>query len=120
VATAAGLTTRTAALGPTFQVVKRIVVEELEAWFFGDWEAVREAYPRVPRSVPRGRRHRFPDAIQGGTWEAFERELQKAGYFKSGLRKIEAARAVAAHMDPARNESPSFCAVRDVLPTMAS
>ncbi|MBI3766152.1 MAG: HDIG domain-containing protein, partial [Ignavibacteriales bacterium] len=32
--------------------------------------------------------------------EAFEKILQKASYFKGGLRKIEAARAIASHMDP--------------------
>lgn len=32
----AGLTTRTSA-GSKWQVVNRIVVEELEAWYFGDW-----------------------------------------------------------------------------------
>ena len=37
-----------------------------------------------------------PDAIKGGTWEAMERELQRAGYFKSGLAKIEAARVISA------------------------
>ena len=34
-------------------------------------------------------------------------------------RKIEAARAIAAHMDPDRNRSPSFCALRDVLREIA-
>lgn len=32
-----------------WQVVNRIVIEELEAWYFGDWEAVRCAYPKVPK-----------------------------------------------------------------------
>ncbi len=39
---------------------------------------------------------------------AFERILQKRGYCKTGLRKIEAARAIAAHIDPGRNRSHSF------------
>jgi len=37
-----------------------------------------------------------------------ERELQRAGYFKSGLAKIKAARAISAHMVPSRNRSRSF------------
>jgi hypothetical protein len=45
--------------------------------------------------------------------------LQKAGSFSTGLRKIEAARAVAAHMVPERNASPSFRALRDALMEMA-
>ena len=58
---------------------------------------------------------RSPDEIKGGTWEAFEREMQRAGYFAGGLRKIEAARAIAAHMVPSRIRSPSFVALRDAL-----
>ena len=36
--------------GQPFQVANRIAVEELEAWFFGDWTAVQAAYPRVSAS----------------------------------------------------------------------
>jgi hypothetical protein len=98
----------TAGPGKRFQVVNRIAVEELEAWFFGDWKAVQAAYPRVPATVPQKAGYRDPDAIAGGTWEALERVMQQAGYFKPRLRKIECARAVAQHMEPARNRSASF------------
>ncbi len=114
-ATAAGLKTRSNASGRPYGIVNRLAIEELEAWYFGDWEAVRAAYSKVPQTILSQARFRHPDAIAGGTWEAFERVLRKAGYFKTGLRKIEAARAVAVHMDPSRNTSPSFCALRDVL-----
>ncbi len=96
-------------------VLNRLAIEELEAWYFGDWRAVRRAYPRAPANIPAGAKYRAPDAIKGGTWETFERVLQSAGYFVGGLRKIEAARAIAEHMQPARSTSPSFCALRDAL-----
>ena len=96
-----------------------MAIEELEAWYFGDWSAVRRAYPRVSAKVPRQAKYRFPDAIKGGTWEAFERILKRAGYFRTGLRKIEAARAVAEHMDPERNSSPSFCSLKSALAQVA-
>ncbi|MGH7270809.1 MAG: DUF4276 family protein [Polyangiaceae bacterium] len=99
-------------------VVNRIAIEELEAWYFGDWQAVRAAYPKAAASIPRDAKYRQPDAIAGGTWEAFERVMKKAGYFTGGLRKIEAARAIAEHMDPSRNTSPSFRALCDVLREM--
>ena len=51
-AIAAGLRTRTQSVGDRWQVVNRIVVEELEAWYFGDWEAVRDAFPKVSSTVP--------------------------------------------------------------------
>lgn len=98
-----------------FQVANRIVVEELEAWFFGDWQAVQAAYPRVFATIPKKDGFRDPDAISGGTWEALERVLKKAGYFKTGLRKMECAQAVSQHMDPARNTSKSFQAFRGAV-----
>jgi hypothetical protein len=59
--------------------------------------------------------YRDPDSIAGGTWEALERVLKSAGYFRTGLRKIELARSVAKHMDPQRNRSRSFRAFVDAI-----
>lgn len=103
-----------------WQLASRLAIEELEAWYFGDWAAVRCAYPRVKANVDKHAAYRDPDAIEGGTWEAFERELQCAGYFATGLRKIEAARAVAEHMVPARNRSASFRALKRLLGELAA
>lgn len=112
----AGFITKTSTKqGQPFQVVNRIVIEELEAWFFGDWQAVCEAYPKVPKTIPEKARYRTPDAIQGGTWESFERVLKKAGYFKEGLNKLECAKDVARHMCPERNVSNSFQAFRKAV-----
>lgn len=115
-----GLVTRTRATERPWQLVNRVVIEELEAWYFGDWQAVRAAYPRVSASIPNKAAYRDPDAIAGGTWEAFERILKRHGYFTTGLRKIEAARAVAAHMDPARNRSQSFGKFADAIAEAAA
>ncbi len=91
-----------------FQVINRVVIEELEAWFFGDWQAVKRAYPRVSETIPQKQPYRNPDAIRGGTWEALEREMKKAGYFATGLRKLECAREVGRFMNPEQNRSASF------------
>ena len=104
----AGLLSRSRATEYPWQLVNRVVIEELEAWYFGDWDAVRAAYPRVSATIPNKAPYRVPDAIVGGTWEAFERILKRRGYFTTGLRKAEAARAIATHIDPARNRSQSF------------
>lgn len=109
------LLSRTVSPEKPWQVVSRIAIEELEAWYFGDWDAVRAAYPKVKENIPLNASYRNPDGISGGTWEAFERVLQKASYFKSGLRKIEAARRLGPMMDPFHNRSPSFMAFRDVV-----
>ena len=41
------LIAKTRASRKSYQVINRIAIEELEAWFFGDMEAVRAAYPKV-------------------------------------------------------------------------
>jgi uncharacterized protein DUF4276 len=112
-ATQAGLLTRTAARGGRFQVLNRLAIEELEAFFFGDVDALCEAYPGVPRTLGNRAPYRDPDAIRGGTWEALERELQRAGHHLGGLSKIKAAREISDRMEPGRNRSRSFRAFCD-------
>ena len=99
-----------------WRVVNRIAIEELEAWYFGSWSAVLTAYPRVPKTIPAKAAYRDPDAIAGGTWEAFERILARAGYFKAGLPKVDTARTLGALVDRASSSSASFrqfCAAID-------
>lgn len=98
-----------------FHVLTRIAVEELEAWLLGDIPAVVRTYQRVPATLGSKQAFRDPDAINGGTWEAMERVLQRAGHFLGGLPKIQVAREVAANMDPNLNTSKSFQAFRDGL-----
>jgi hypothetical protein len=111
----AGLRSRSSGGDENWQVVTRIAVEELEAWYFGDWETVHEAYPKVPEHLAETAGYRDPDKIRGGTWEAFERVLQKAGYFESGLAKTEVARLLGQRLDATRNRSHSFAMFRDAL-----
>jgi hypothetical protein len=106
--------------GGRFVVLNRISVEELEAWFFGDVPALVAAYPRLSPTLGLRSAYRNPDAITGGTWEALERELQRAGYFGGGLPKIEVARALAPHMEPDRNTSASFQCFRSGLAALSA
>lgn len=108
VASEAGMRTRTGSDDGVYVLVNRLAIEEREAWFFGDWNAVRAAFPRVSATLPAKAGFRDADATAGGTWEALERVLQKAGYFQGGLEKLATARAVAGHMVPAQNTSRSF------------
>jgi hypothetical protein len=119
-AAGAGLLTRSKAGGKPYVVVNRLAIEELEAWYFGDWQAVRASYPRVPPTIPLQAKCRVPDAIAGGTWEALERVLQRAGYFEIGLAKIEAAKTITANMVPVHNSSRSFRVLREALAEIAS
>ena len=104
----AGLITRTSAGDDAWQVANRVVIEELEAWYFGDWEAVRQAYPKLSPNTPKQSKYRDPDAIKGGTWEAFLRVLQARRYYSQGLAKVDAARKIGPFIDPYRNRSHSF------------
>lgn len=91
----------------------RIAIEELEAWFFGDIEALTTAYPSVSSNLANKASYRNPDEIAGGTWEALERVLKRAGYYPTGMPKVEVARNVAEHMHPEVNRSRSFQVFRD-------
>jgi hypothetical protein len=115
IAESAGFHVHKSSTKNNWRVVNRIAIEELEAWFFGEWAAVKKAYPKVSFNIPNHTSYRQPDAIVGGTWEAFERILKKAGYFESGLRKIEAAQAIGKFIDPNKNISPSFNAFFEII-----
>ena len=94
----------------TFHVVNRLAIEELEAWFFGDLNALREAFPDVSASIYKRRAYRDPDAIAGGTAESLHRVLRRAGYYPGiqFLPKLEVARKVSQHMEVGSNRSRSF------------
>ncbi len=111
----AGLCSRQAAGSPPWQVVTRVAIEELEAWYFGNWQAVCRAFPGGSSTIPQRSGYRNPDAIQGGTWEAFERVLKKGGHCRQDLLKVQAAIAIGQHINPERNRSPSFQAFWQVL-----
>lgn len=119
VCSAKGFVTRSRiGAGNFYQVANRIAVEELEAWFFGDIEAMKSAYPNLKRKFPnleRRKEFRSPDTIEGGTWETLEKLLQKAGYYSGGLQKLDAARKISENMQPDRNISPSFKLFRNTL-----
>ncbi len=103
----AGLSTKSrAGEKGQFEVVNRIVIEELESWFIGDVLALRAAFPSLPPVAESAGIFRNPD--NGGTWEALHRFLKKHGVYRSSYPKIEAARRIAPHMSISRNRSASF------------
>jgi hypothetical protein len=109
------VTKSTAKKGQPFRVLNRLAIEELEAWFWGDLEAVIAAYPKVSLDLQNKKPYRDPDAILGGTWEALERELKQKGYYPDGLDKWDLAQRIAPHMEPGRNRSRSFQVFHDGL-----
>lgn len=86
----------------------RIAITELESWFIGDPAAVRAAYPRVTARDMRLRQRESDTLIDASEW--LNRRLTSRGYYSGRMRKIEAAQAIAPHLDlsPDANASHSF------------
>jgi len=89
-----------------------IAVEEGGAWLLGDPQAARSAYPKARQQVLRDYEN---DAICG-TWEILAEAvypggpaaLKTQGVSAAGAEKSRWAEAIAPHIDPERNQSPSF------------
>ncbi|WAE72032.1 DUF4276 family protein [Streptomonospora nanhaiensis] len=101
----AGLGTRQTSRGRPFVVVNRMAVRELENWYFGDWEAVRSAFPKIRVQAPAEYRNNA-DRRDKKTSDVFEKMLVSAGIRNAS--KPDWADRVGPCMDPARNSSASF------------
>ncbi|MDJ0554455.1 MAG: DUF4276 family protein [Microcoleaceae cyanobacterium MO_207.B10] len=91
-----------------YQLINRIMIEELEAWFFGDIPALIQAYPKVSKNLDKKAKYCYPDDIKGGTREALQEVLQRKGYHQGGLEKLKVARDISPYMNPTENTSKSF------------
>ncbi|MGL4593550.1 MAG: DUF4276 family protein [Thermoguttaceae bacterium] len=82
--------------------VVRIVCHELEAWYFGDLEAVAAAYGKPNLFVKYGnnKKYRIPDAI-GNAKEELRKLIPE-------LQQISGATRIGSQMDIGRNTSHSF------------
>lgn len=89
-------------IDPCPEVMFRIAVEETEAFYLGDLNAIRKAFTSVKLSAMKDYEQDAPDA---GTWEIF-RDVIGA----SGEDKVEWATQIAPYLskDPRKNRSPSF------------
>ena len=97
----------------------RLAIEEIEAWYFGDRDALLAAYPRARQDVLR----QYVQDSVCDTWELLAdavylggaSAIKKAGWPLPGQVKHEWAKKIAPLMEPDRNVSPSFCKFRDGL-----
>lgn len=103
---------------PAPQCKFSFAIEELEAWYFGDRAALKEAYPSANDSVLDA----YIQDSQCGTWEKLADAIYPGGsrVLKSlGVQCLEQkriwARDIAPKMDVNINQSPSFCLFRDAL-----
>ena len=96
-----------------------LAIEEFEAWYLGDVNAVRKAYPNAKSDVLSGYKN---DSICG-TWEVLadavyaggSKGLLNKGWQAVGEQKSAWAEAIGPYMDVEENASPSFREMRDQL-----
>lgn len=82
------------------EVLIRIACHELEAWYFGDLEAVSKAYNKNLTTLIKKKQYRVPDAII-----CPKRELKK---YLPEHQQISGAKLIAQYIDIDKNKSESF------------
>jgi len=108
-----------AACNPAPNTLFRIAIEEMEAWYFGDRQALTTAYPRAKTEVL----NRYAQDSVCGTWELLadavyaggSNAIKRAGWPLPGQVKCEWAEKIGPLLDLDRNLSPSFMRFRDGL-----
>jgi hypothetical protein len=119
----AELTALLAGCNPAPNTVFQLAIEEAEAWYLGDRQALEEAYPRAKADVL----NRYVQDSACGTWELLadaiytggSAAIRKAGWPLPGQIKHEWAEKMGPLLDPDRNVSPSFGKLRDGLRRLA-
>lgn len=97
----------------------RLAIEEIEAWYLGDRDALLAAYPRAKLDVL----GKYVQDSACDTWELLadavhsggSAAIKKAGWPLPGQVKHEWAEKIGPLMDLERNSSPSFGKLRDGL-----
>lgn len=101
------------------KIIFCFAIEEGEAWFLGDIQAIIKSYPKAKKAI-------FDTYINDsicGTWEKLAdaiysgglQKLAKLGYQTIGMEKFKWAEKISPNMDINKNNSPSFCYFRDKL-----
>lgn len=104
---------------PAPNTLYRLAIEEVEAWYLGDRQALTDAYPRAKTEVL----HRYVQDSVCDTWELLadaiypggSTAIKNAGWPLPGQVKHEWAKKIGPLLEPDRNVSPSFCKLRDGL-----
>lgn len=108
-----------AGCNPVPNTMFRLAIEEMEAWYFGDQQALKTAYPRAKADVL----DRYAQDSICDTWERLadavypsgSAAIKKAGWPLPGQLKYEWAEKIGPLLDPDNNVSPSFGKLRDGL-----
>lgn len=110
----AGLLTKTTAgPGEVFHVLNRIAVQELEAWWLGDREAIMAAYPGVKPHHFKGTDRDSDTSLKPN--DVLWGVLKQGRYFLTGKRKTQWATDISQQLNLEENTSASFQAFRQGL-----
>lgn len=98
-------------------------IEEGEAWFLGDLNAIKTAYPSAKANVLNS----YVNDSICGTWEKLADAIYKGGasallakgWQAVGIEKSRWADEIAPHMSIDNNQSPSFCHFREKIRELA-
>lgn len=118
------LKTLAAGCNPVPNALFRLAIEEVEAWYLGDRQALTAAYPRAKGDVL----NRYEQDSLCDTWELLadavypggSAAIKKAGWPLPGQIKHEWAEKIGPLLEPDRNASPSFGKLRDGLRRLIS
>jgi hypothetical protein len=96
-----------------------VAVEEFEAWYLGDLDAIKSAYPKAKDNILRN----YTNDSICDTWELLadaihdggHKNLKKRGWQAIGEEKSVWASKISPYMDVEKNMSPSFIEMRDKL-----
>ena len=96
-----------------------IAVEEGEAWFLGDFSAIKKAYPKAKNNIL----NLYQNDSICDTWELLadaifvggSSKLKKRGGQAVGREKSTWAGKITPYMNVEQNRSPSFCYFRDKI-----
>lgn len=108
-----------ASCAPAPKTMFRLAIEEVEAWYLGDRQALETAYPRAKADVL----NRYVQDSACDTWELLadavysggSAAIKKEGWPLPGQIKHDWAERIAPLLDPDRNVSPSFSKLREGL-----
>jgi hypothetical protein len=100
-----------------------LAIEEFEAWYLGDLDAIRKAYPNADNKVL----NRYKNDSICGTWELLadavykggRKALSDKGWQAEGEQKSVWAEKISPHMDVDINKSPSFVEMYEKLKDIA-
>ncbi|MBX3197810.1 MAG: DUF4276 family protein [Labilithrix sp.] len=96
------------AVAPALEVVVRVAVEETEAFYLGDLNALARAYPEADMALASSYE---PDSVCG-TWELFARVIGDGGENKTAWAEAMGQVVTTA---PRRSRSPSFRSLATAL-----